>query len=195
MSLTSLVDETIVKREQDVLRKHLKPRVFAVVQTMVPKYGLSPDVMEALSQDLLPLAAEAPTEPTRGSNALDALVRYVPTEAITLYVAALSALPALKATFPVVTEARVYWFFVVLTPILFLVIFGGKRRSAKLPAFPALKVWPWFRLCASTVAFAVWALAVPTTPYLVGEAGKVVAGFGAVFVSTFLTLIEPLLEG
>ncbi len=195
MSLTSLVDETILRGEQDALRERLRPRIHEHVRTMLPKYGLSPDVMDAFSQDLLPLAAQAATVPTPGSNALDALVRYIPTEAITLYVAALSAMPALKATFPVLTEARVYWFFVVLTPILFLVILGGKRRSAKLPAFSALKAWPWFRLCASTVAFMIWALAVPTTPYLATEAGKVVAAFGAVLISTFLTLLEPFFEG
>lgn len=195
MSLTSLVDETILRGEQDALRERLRPRIHEHARTMLPKYGLSPDVMDAFSQDLLPLAAQAATVPTPGSNALDALVRYIPTEAITLYVAALSAMPALKATFPVLTEARVYWFFVVLTPILFLVILGAKRRSAKLPAFSALKEWPWFRLCASTVAFMIWALAVPTTPYLATEAGKVVAAFGAVLISTFLTLLEPFFEG
>jgi hypothetical protein len=49
-------------------------------------------------------------------------------------------------------------------------------------------------MITSTGAFLVSALAVPTTPYLTGAAGKVVAAFGAVLVSTNLTLLEPIFE-
>jgi hypothetical protein len=125
---------------------------------------------------------------------LDALSRYIPTEIITLYLAALAAMPALVATFAFVTNVRLYWFFAILTPILLLLVLAGKRRREGLPVFPALRDWPWWKLIASTIAFLVWALAVPTTPYMDGPAGKVVAAFGALLVSTFLTLLEPILE-
>ena len=52
--------------------------------------------------------------------------------------------------------------------------------------------WPWWKLVASTIAFSVWALAIP--PLLSGDAGKVVAGFGAVLVSTMLGLIGDIVE-
>ncbi len=154
------------------------------------------DYMPALSEDLLPLAAESPTEKTKASSALDSLARYIPTEVITLYVAASSAMPALAATFEFATPETLYWIFGVgLTPLLALLIFVGKRRGAGLRALPpTVKKWPWWKLIASTVAFLVWALAVPTTPYLTGAAGKVVAAFGAVLVSTFLTLLEAIFE-
>jgi hypothetical protein len=49
-------------------------------------------------------------------------------------------------------------------------------------------------MIASTLAFMVWALAVPSSPYLTGESGKVIAAFGAILISTFLTLLEPVFE-
>ena len=131
---------------------------------------------------------------TGATNALGALARYVPGEIVTLYVAALSAMPAITATFAAVTEVRLYWFFVALTPVLLLLVLAGKRRGEGFSAFPSLKDWPWWKLVASTVAFLVWALAVPATPYLAGAQGKVVAAFGALLVSTFLTLLEPIFE-
>ena len=193
MSLASLVDDTIAKREPDFLRARVRPAVLERVQFITPKYNLDPGMMAGLTDDLLPLAAKPPTPETKASNALDALARYIPTEMVTLYVAASAAMPELKASLGV-SEANVYWSFGLLTPILFLLILAGKRRGCGLPAFPALKTWPWWKLIASAIAFLVWALAIPTTPYLTGDAGKVVAAFAAVFVSTFLTLVEPVVE-
>jgi hypothetical protein len=142
----------------------------------------------------MPLAAAPPIEPSKGSNALDSLARYIPTEVITLYVAACSAMTALKDKVPGNAPYYVYWGFVGLTPLLFLIILVGKRRSAGLPALPSLGKWPWWKLVASLTAFGIWALAVPGTPYLRGEVGGVVAAFLALFVSTFLTLLEPVFE-
>jgi hypothetical protein len=133
-------------------------------------------------------------DPTAASNALVALARYIPAEIVTLYVAALSAMPAFSATFALVTEVRLYWFFVGLTPVLLLLVLAGKRRSEGFSVFPPWKEWPWWKLIASTIAFLVWALAIPGTPYLLGAQGKVVAAFGALLVSTFLTLLEPIFE-
>lgn len=135
-----------------------------------------------------------PPAPRKGSNSFDFLAHYIPTEAITLYVAACSAMFALKETFAWITEARVYWAFVVFTPLLFLILFCGQRRKAALRLFPPFAQWPWWKLTSCTVAFAVWALAIPTTPYLQGTAGGAVAALGAMVVSTFLTLLQPIFE-
>ena len=133
-------------------------------------------------------------DPTAASNAFAALARYIPAEIVTLYVAALSAMPAFAATFAFVTEVGLYWFFVALTPVLLVLVLAGKRRSEGFSAFPPWKEWPWWKLVASTIAFLVWALAIPGTPYLSTAQGKVVAAFGALLVSTFLTLLEPIFE-
>jgi hypothetical protein len=161
---------------------------------MLTEFNIPANRLHALEAHLTPLAAETPIEPTKGSNALDALARYIPTEAITLYVAACSAMAALKAKLPAPAPYWVYWTFVILTPLLFLIIFVGKRRSAKLSALPRFGQLPFWKLFASVTAFAVWALAVPGTPYLTGEVGGVIAAFLALFISTFLTLLEPIFE-
>jgi hypothetical protein len=57
-----------------------------------------------------------------------------------------------------------------------------------------VKDFPWWKLLASTIAFLVWALAVPTSPYLSGQAGGAVAALAALFISTFLSLFEPIFD-
>jgi len=196
MSLSSLVTEEIRRTEPLFLQKQTKSLVNAASSRLVSKLNLSGTQVNILQDEgLFPLAKSDPIKPGQASNAFDALARYIPTEAVTLYVAAASAIGALKETFPRLTEAGVYWFFVIFTPILFFLIFLGKRREAKLKLFPPIKKWPWWKLIASTVAFAVWALAIPVTPYLQGVAGGTVAAFGALLVSTFLTLLQPIFEG
>jgi len=133
------------------------------------------------------------TEP-KTSAAFEALARYIPTEVVTLYIAAASAMGALKQALPGVNETNTYWFFVVVTPLAFLVVYAGKRLANNETALPGLAQWPWWKLVAATAAFAVWALAVPTTPYLTGVAGGAVAAFFATFVSVLLSLLAPLFE-
>jgi len=128
------------------------------------------------------------------SAAFEALARYIPTEVVTLYIAAASAMQALKQAMPVINETNTYWFFVIITPVVFFVVYAGKRLANNQPAWPGLRSLPWWKLIASTVAFAVWALAVPTTPYLTGVAGGAVAAFFATFVSVLLSLLAPIFE-
>ncbi len=49
------------------------------------------------------------------------------------------------------------------------------------------------KMFAATAAFLVWALAVPAAPtYPRNERAR--AGFGAIIISTFLSLLEPIFE-
>jgi hypothetical protein len=136
--------------------------------------------------------ARPAAEDNRVTNALNALVMYIPTEVITLYVAALSAQGALQSTFAFIDAAAILWFFVALTPLLLLLIYISKVAATgdKLPG-PA--IWPWWKMCAATIAFFVWALAVPGNPYL-GGMSAAVAGFGAMLVSTLLNVLTPIFE-
>ena len=133
------------------------------------------------------------TEP-KSSAAFEALARYVPTEIVTLYIAAASAMEALKQALPAVNETNTYWFFVMITPIVFLIVFAGKRVANDQSAWPGIRGVPYWKLFAATIAFAVWALAVPTTPYFQGVAGGAIAAFFATFVSVLLSLLTPLFE-
>ena len=126
-------------------------------------------------------------------SALAALTKYVPTESITLYVATVSALPALKDTLPGLQAAHAYWFFVVLSPLLLLLLYWRQLATAERPLGTPAQ-WPFWRMSASTIAFAVWALAVPENGIISGNGAAVLAALGALLVSTVLNLVEPIFE-
>jgi len=135
----------------------------------------------------------AAKEDNKVTSALEMLTKYIPTESITLYVAAVSAAPAIASiTSGIVTGVILYWGFAVLTPLLLLLVLMSKRASDGQPPVP--KRWPWWKLVAATIAFLVWALAVPNNPYVQGDAAAVVAGFGAILISSILSLLEPIFD-
>ncbi|HYN06965.1 MAG TPA: hypothetical protein VES67_06220 [Vicinamibacterales bacterium] len=147
----------------------------------------SGNLESAADSDARPAADE-----NRVTNALNALVGYIPTEVITLYVAALSAETALHSTFQIIDAAKILWFFVGLTPALLLLIYLSKV-AATGDALPGPGKWPWWKMCAATIAFFVWALAVPGNPYL-KDAAAAISGVGAMLVSTLLSIVTPIFE-
>jgi hypothetical protein len=119
-------------------------------------------------------------------------VEYVPAETITLYLAVVSSLPVLVGIVPGLSAAKVYGCFGLATPILFAVIYAGKRRAAGQSRCPGLKLWPWWPMVAATVAFLAWGVAVPNGPFLADEGGRVLAGLLAIIVSTLLGVFGRL---
>jgi hypothetical protein len=188
MSLSSLASEELLKTDRTRLR------LSQIVEPQLRQLNLPATVdVNQVRSAITEAAAANPVADSRTSSALDGLVRYIPTESVTLYVAATSAISSLTAAFPSVTPQRLYIAFVVLTPILFLLIYVGKRRGQGLSYMPAeMTSWPWWKLIASTVAFGFWALAVP--PLVSGDAGKFLAGFAAVLVSTMLGLFGKIFD-
>lgn len=141
--------------------------------------------------------AGAVPKPPSQDDRFAALTKYIPTESVTLYVATVSSQAALASLVPWLTPGFAYWFFVALTP--FLALFLTVRKVAvagkdwrKLP----LTNWPWWQMAAATIAFAVWALAIPGNPLIpANTAGAgAVAGLAAIMVSTLLALFAPLFE-
>jgi hypothetical protein len=191
MSISGLVDAEILRTDRQNL--DLAPVIDAHLNPIIATFGLNAGAAVQLRTALQPVAAENPVPKTQASSALDGLVKYIPTESVTLYVAATAAMSTFTASYPWLTAYCLYWGFVAFTPILFLLIYFGKRRSQKLPILPAaLAQWPWWKLIASTVAFMVWALAIP--PLVTTDGGKVAAAFGALLVSTLLSLIGAVVE-
>ncbi|HSM54555.1 MAG TPA: hypothetical protein VK879_00235 [Candidatus Sulfomarinibacteraceae bacterium] len=140
------------------------------------------------------LNGEAADRDNMVTGSLNLLVKYIPTEVITLYVATLSAAPALQEVFPRIRTGDIYWGFTIITPLLLLLIYINKRATSGLTPVPPARQWPWWKLFAATVAFMVWALAVPGNPYVSGSTAAVLAGLGAVFISMLLNLLEPIFE-
>ena len=60
-------------------------------------------------------------QPPLKDDVLAGLTKYIPTESVTLYVAAVSSLTALKDTG--ITAPMTFWFFICLTPLLMLLLF------------------------------------------------------------------------
>jgi hypothetical protein len=191
MSISSLADDEILRTARQQL--DTGPIVDTHLRRVLAHFQNRAEDTQVLRTSLKPLAAESPLQRTPPSTALDALVKYIPTESVTLYVAATSAIATLTAALPWLTPLRLYWGFVALTPVLFLLIYIGKRRSQKLRFLPkSAAEWPWWKLIASTLAFMVWALALP--PLVSTDSGKVVAAFGALLVSTILSLVAAVVE-
>jgi hypothetical protein len=126
------------------------------------------------------------------TESLETLVKYIPTEAVTLYVAALASARLLRSVLPGFDPHTIYWAFFLVTPLLFLLVYASKRSADGLAPLPAVQHWPWWELIACTIAYAVWGLAVPGNPYVENPLVSAFAAFGAVVISTFLTLLEPI---
>lgn len=119
-------------------------------------------------------------------DSFDALTRYIPTETVTLFVAACAAFRLDAATGFTGLKLWLWVAGVLLSPlVLVLVAFGRHRQSGTTARFT---VHPWAPVAAA-IAFAIWSLSVPSI--LPGALG-LPAAFGAVFVSTFLSLLEPV---
>lgn len=133
-------------------------------------------------------------QPPLKDDVLAGLTKYIPTESVTLYVAAVSSLTALKDTG--ITAPMTFWFFICLTPLLMLLLFLRQLALAGKDWKISAAQWPWWRVIASTIAFAVWALAVPGNPlnFTDSAVSGVIAGFAALFVSTFLNILAPFFE-
>ncbi len=169
MSINSLTNRAILKEEAD--RSDLD----------------NGEILEAAG------AAVVALDENKVNTALDSLTKYIPTETVTLYVAAVAATPAMVSLSGYEQIGQViYWLFFVLTPVLLVVVLMSKRASAGQPPVPSK--WPWWKLVAASIAYLVWALAVPNNPYITSEAAAIVAGFGAIVVSALLSLLEPIFE-
>jgi len=154
----------------------------------------SPDYTGLILHEEVPLGGIR-TESQKLDNALNVFTKYIPTEVITLYIAALTAYPALFAIRSSVNLAPIYWGFVIVTPVLVWLLFLSKAATIGEDVkqlFSSPKRWPWWQMSAATVAFLIWALAVPNNPYIKSEATAIVSGFGAIFISTILNVLEPI---
>jgi hypothetical protein len=127
------------------------------------------------------------------SDVVAALTKYIPTESITLYIATVAAQVALTSVVPWMTPRFTYWAIVAGTPLLMLLLHLRAKaiNGGDWKTHPA--EWPWWPMIASTIAFAVWAMAVPGNPIVDTGSGTggAVAALAAVFVSTSLNLVSP----
>lgn|SRR5690606_119659 len=186
MSINSLTNDEL--RRNQAFRDRVAPRP-SVRRSIEPTDVIPP------SETIPPEAAvEVAIQESRANDSLSQLTNYLPVETLTLYVAAVSARPALSSVFSFVDAQFLYWAFAVLTPIFVLLALAVKRREAKMSPFPPLSQFPYWKMFASALAFLAWALAIPDNPYISGEAGGTVAAFLALFISTILNRLETIFQ-
>ncbi len=135
-----------------------------------------------------------------GSNQqpFEALTAFIPVEAITLFIAAVSMLSAATpvddgAGLPEILGSidirTVYFVFgLAVTPVIVLLVAGGKWKEAH-KADPTTRFrWPIWPIIAAVIAFLAWAWAVPGLAE--SDFEKILAAFAATFVSTILALLD-----
>jgi hypothetical protein len=103
------------------------------------------------------------TDPDAGDPAA-AIVGYIPTEIVAVYVPAVAAITA-----PGVPTGDGQWVLLIvvlaLTPITTWAVFAAKRRNAGAPLPIAPSTWPWPEMLIAAVAFLLWAFTLPRTPF------------------------------
>jgi hypothetical protein len=176
LSITSMVDAKLV-RETDTVA----PRD---PNGLEKKLGLT-----ALVKRNRTTPEEGPRPVGVPSNVVDQLVRWIPTETLTLYIAYIAV-----ATLPTPPEgqelhqADFFWQWLgvaagaIITAVVVVLLAVGKVRATKEPYR-----WPTFEMVAGAIAFVAFALALPDTPLLDFEGYK--TEVGALIVTSVTVLI------
>lgn len=126
-------------------------------------------------------AADEAAAPT-GNEKIESLTKYIPTETITLFIAAVAAFNGIEelADREIVNPWVLYGIGAILSPIVLVVVAYTTYLANNPGPTPSaeFKV-PWFRAVAALLAFLVWAAAVPGLFYTITE-GTPEAAAGAV---------------
>lgn len=127
-----------------------------------------------------------------GANtALQTLTTYIPTEVLTLYVAAVAAIgpDPQRIWLP-------FWVFLAITPAAVWIAFATKVKAAgkRLPSWPSN--WPMWEMTAATLAYFAWTFALPGTPFTRFDNwySPGIASFLVLIVSSGLGAIAPLMQ-
>lgn len=134
-------------------------------------------------------AADAAVAQPDKDDRFDLLTKYIPTETLMLYVAAMAILPAIESSLGI-GAAALYIGGAVLTPLMFLLAALGKLRMSR--STERFRPQPWPPI-AATIAFLAWALSVPG--FLTNQNDQILAGFAALVVSTLLGLLDAIVQG
>ncbi|WP_152683591.1 hypothetical protein [Delftia tsuruhatensis] len=96
-------------------------------------------------------------------TALHVIFGFIRTEILTLYVAVLSALQTLDQVSP--ADWYKFYLFLALTPAVGWLIFAPKLKAARKVLSIAVGSCPIWEMSAACIAFAIWAFALPHSPF------------------------------
>jgi hypothetical protein len=132
-------------------------------------------------------AAAAAGKPSEQDSAMEKLTKFIPTEVIAIYVAAVGILAPLGDT-------GKWWIFFIclgLIPILIVISYYQQKKKQKAEARSNSRIAVLLMLFA-LVAFTAWACALPETPFLVFT--PLAVKIGAVAVLVLAALMNPLAD-
>jgi hypothetical protein len=145
-----------------------------------------------------PDGQSSPPVQTALGTSLQTLTTYIPTEVLTLYVAAVAALsPVGPTTTSNVSHWVTFWCFLVATPVIVWVAFATKVKAASRAVPLSPKRWPMWEMSAATIAYAAWAFALPNSPFAQfahSWYSQNWAGFVVLVVSFVLGGLGPLMQ-
>ncbi len=148
--------------------------------------GDLPTDMESTNRAAHGSAAENPT-----TDALGAIVAYIPSEVILLYVAGLAAISSDSRS--LTGQWILFWVLLVATPLALWLTYGSRLVTAGrgLPLHP--KRWPKVEMAFATIAFAAWAAALPDSPFReIENYGQALSGFVVLAVTVILPMVAPV---
>lgn len=137
--------------------------------------------------------------PAKVVTALEALVKFLPTETVTLFWLAIPAAKALGEWQGLKGGPPTLWDWIaggllwLLTPVLFLLAYLSAEATTNRPR-PKLHEWPRWRPIATVIAFPVWAMAVPGNPFITDSRLLMAVWVVAALVSMLLALLDPIVE-
>jgi CDP-diglyceride synthetase len=127
----------------------------------------NPPVIAAAAAGVAPApAGPATTTVATSPSPLATLVKYIPTETITLYVAIQAALGDIRAPKNGKISAADFtsrWIWMLVIAGLTVLLTLGLSYRAQKNASATFRL-PYFEVLAGTAAFFVWALSLPSTP-------------------------------
>ncbi|UPZ28475.1 hypothetical protein MUK60_11985 [Streptomyces sp. LRE541] len=92
------------------------------------------------------------------------IVTYIPTEIVTIYVAAVSALHS-PSSGPGNGQWVLMWVTLALTPVVTWISYALKMRADGGPLPRSARLWPWPEMVVASVAFLLWAFSLPSSPF------------------------------
>lgn len=150
--------------------------------------------LDAMTERALLSPGEGGDGRTTLARRADAIVTYIPTEIILVYVAAVAAVRT-----PGEGPAAGQWVLlattIALTPIATWAVFAMKVYARGRPVPLSPRAWPWPELVIATLGFLLWAFTIPHTPF--EQLGWYRPGLAAVVLlvgTVVLGLIAPLLR-
>lgn len=184
---------SIVALVKEALRSELPPlaRPLSVDTAKTQQSETPSKVPEVPDQDRI----DATLDNDRVTNALSALVKYIPGDVVALYLATITVIPALGE------QEDSFWlslsiylgFTILLTPLIFTLVYLRSRRQLRLKLFLGWWKWPWWQMIAAVIAFAVWGLAIPND-IIRGKVPGAALGVVAMLISLLLSLLGGIFE-